>query len=389
MRYIFLILFVFVTLFGGEVMSSDVYSPYRDFQTQIRKYREEIQKIENLINDNNSKIDNYRLELKNIIKELNHISEIIKNSEDKGMDTESKLLLLETELTNQITKLEQLRNSFRNKVVWLYKNGSDYSMQILFTSGNLNQLYTRFQYLQKISRMRIKDYEKILMESYILEEKKKLTKMNESERNKYFAEKKENKKAVLFDKVQTENIIDSLNYLNELLTRRIQKLNTLLSETEIYKSNISSGLNFKVHIYPRYGTRQFEELKGELILPVPGNYILIDFGKSINPATKVYTYNNGLDFLISAGSDVSAVYEGTVYGIYNLPDFGNTVILKHNEIYYSVYSVLGMIKVEKGQQVRSGQIIGTTSMNLNGQCFHFELRENFKPVDPKQWLKWD
>lgn len=376
-------------MYDGDVISAGVYSPYRDFQIQMRKYREEIQKIENLINDNNVKIDYYRIELKNIIKELNHISEIIKNSEGKGLDSESKLLLLESELTNQITKLEQLRNSFRNKVVWLYKNGSDYSMQILFTSGNLNQLYTRFQYLQKISQMRIKDYEKILMESYILEEKKKLLKMNESERNKYFAEKKETRKTVLFDKVQTENIIDSLNYLNELLTRRKQILNMLLGELDIYVSAISAGLNFKVHINPDYGTRKIEELKGELILPVPSNYILIDFGKSINPATKVYTYNNGIDFLVSAGSDVSAVYEGEIYGIFNLPDFGNTVIIKHNEIYYSVYSVLGMIKVEQGQQVRSGQIIGTSSMNLNGQCFHFELRENFKPVDPKNWLKWN
>jgi septal ring factor EnvC (AmiA/AmiB activator) len=389
MRYILLILFVLSELSGGDAFSAGVYSPYRDFQIQIRKYREEIQKIENLINDNNFNIDNYRIELKNIIKELNHLSEIIKNSGEKELDSESKLLLLESELTNQITKLEQLRNSFRNKVVWLYKNGSDYSLQILFTSGNLNQLYTRFQYLQKISQMRIKDYEKILMESYILEEKKKLMKMNESERNKYFAEKKEMRKEILFNKVQTENIIDSLEYLNELLTRRKQILNTLLGELDMYSSVISTGLNFKIHVNPGYGTKKIEELKGELILPVPSNYILIDFGKSINPSAKVFTYNNGIDFLVSAGSDVSAVYEGEIYGIFNLPDFGNTVIIKHNEIYYSVYSVLGMVKVEQGQQIKSGQVIGTSSMNLNGQCFHFELRENFIPVDPKEWLKWN
>lgn len=389
MKYFVLILTLFLTCIFEESVSAGEYSPYKDFQIQIRKYREEIQRLENIINNNNVQIDNYKKELKNILKELNHISEIIKNSEGKEIDSENKLFLLETEHSNQISKLEILRNSFKNKVIWLYKNGSDYPLQILFTSGNLNQLYTRFQYLQKISKMRLKDYEKILMESYILEEKKRLLKMNVSERTKYFSEKKESKKVILFNKVQTENIIDSINYLNEILTRQKQRLNTLVNDAENFSSNISANLKFTIKNSSDYGVRSIEELKGELLMPVSSNYILIDFGKTVNPSTKVFTYNNGIDFSVSAGSDVYAVYEGIVYQILELPDFGRTVIIKHNDRYFSIYSILDKVNVAEEQKIRAGQIIGNSSMNLNGQCFHFELREDFKPVDPKLWLKWN
>lgn len=389
MKHLTYILTVFIVFIYCISVSAAEYSPYRDFQEQIKKYKEEIQRIENILNENNLQIESYKKELKNLVKQLNQIAEIIKNSEDKNLDSENRMILLETELSNQITKLEALRNSFRNKIIWLYKNGSDYPVQILFTSGNLTQFYTRLQYLQKISQMRLKDYEKIIMESYILEEQKRLSKMNLSERTKYFSEKKEAQKNILYAKVQTENLIDSLNNLGELFSRQTERLNSLMKETENYSSTVSSNLKFTTYNKPDYGEKEIEELKGNLILPVSGIFILIDFGKTVNPVTKVFTYNNGIDFSISKGSDVYAVYDGTVYKILDLPDLGNTVIIKHSDKYFSIYSVLGKINVSEGQEVRSGQIIGITSMNLNGQCFHFEFRENFKPVDPKVWLKWN
>lgn len=389
MKSLMHILILLMLFLSSVSLFADDYSPYGDFRAQTGKYREELQRIENILNDNNILIESYKSELKKLVKQLNQIAEIIKSSDDKNLDSESKMLLLESELSNQITKLEALRNSFRNKIVWLYKNGSDYPVQILFTSENLTQFYTRLQYMQKISQMRLKDYERILTESYILEEKKRLSKMNESERTKYFSEKKETRENILFAKVHTENMIDSLNSLGEILSRQVQRLNSRIKETEDFSSMLSSNLNFKVYTKPDYGEKDIEELKGNLILPVSSIYILIDFGKTVNPATRVFTYNNGIDFSISKGSDVCAVYDGTVTKVLDLPDFGNTVFIKHSEKYFSIYSVLGKVYVSEGQEVKSGQLIGNTSMNLNGQCFHFEFREYYRPIDPKLWLKWN
>ena len=389
MKSLMHILILLMLFISSVSLFADDYSPYGDFRAQTGKYREELQRIENILNDNNILIESYKSELKKLVKQLNQIAEIIKSSDDKNLDSESKMLLLESELSNQITKLEALRNSFRNKIVWLYKNGSDYPVQILFTSENLTQFYTRLQYMQKISQMRLKDYERILTESYILEEKKRLSKMNESERIKYFSEKKETRENILFAKVHTENMIDSLNGLGEILSRQVQRLNSRIKETEDFSSMLSSNLKFEIYTKPDYGDKKIEDLKGNLILPVSSIYILIDFGKSVNPDTKVFTYNNGIDFSISKGSDVCAVYDGTVTKVLDLPDFGNTVFIKHGEKYFSIYSVLGKVYVSEGQEVKSGQLIGNTSMNLNGQCFHFEFREYYRPIDPKLWLKWN
>jgi murein DD-endopeptidase MepM/ murein hydrolase activator NlpD len=69
--------------------------------------------------------------------------------------------------------------------------------------------------------------------------------------------------------------------------------------------------------------------------------------------------------------------------------FGNTVIIDHNDGYYSVYAHLGEILVNKEEFVEGGTIIGTVgeSGSLEGSKLHFEIYGNSRPVNPANWLK--
>jgi len=368
---------------------AELYNPVQDFRRQIEIFSDEIQNIENILSENNIAIDKLNKELKNIANQLKQTSELIKSSDTKNLGSDEKLNLLESELLNQIDKLEKLKNSFKNKVIWLYKNGSQYPLQILFTADNFSQFYTRLRYLQRISQMRIKDLENIKMESYILEEKKKLSGMKESERQKYFAEKKENEKELLSLKSVIQKSLDSLLWVNDVLNRKISVLKNNLAALDTLSVYISGNLSFPLYNYPVYKDSTITELKGRLIMPVASNFVLIDFGKSVNPFSKTLTYNNGMDFLVASGSEVFAIHEGTVYQVLELPELGNTIIIKHNDDYYSMYSVLQKIDIKQGDTIKSGQVIAKTYYNNNGQCFHFELWEKLKPVDPKLWLKFN
>ncbi len=381
------IIILFIVLFA-TVAYCDEFNLLSDLELQIRIYQEEIKFIESLINSNNNLLINYKKDLKDYISQLNQLAQLLESSEYSDSKDESKLIVQELELTAQKEKLERIKNSYKQKIIALYKQGSDYPIQILFSSESIPQLYTRLEYLQRLSQLRLREYEKIKTESFILQEKKKINKLSSQEKEKYLSEKKSIQKTILESKIQTEAIIDSLTYLNEILSRRIENLNSLIQKAELKKQNISQELKFSINHIPNYTGQPFSTLKGKLILPVTSVYIERDFGKSVNESTRAITYNNGIDFSVSKGSDVFCVADGIVFKIFTVPEFGNVIIIKHDYQYFTVYSVVEKIAVSENEKVEAGKIIAKTSHNNIGQIFHFEIWENKQPVDPKEWIEW-
>ncbi len=381
------LLIIFLTIFS-QYSFSDEYNLLSDLELQIRIYQEEIKFLENLINANNNLIINYKKDLKEYISQLNQLTQLLEGQGTEDIKDESKLLVQEIELTAQKEKLERIKNSYKQKIIALYKQGPDYPLQILFSSESIPQLYTRLEYLQRLSQLRSIEYERIKTESFILQEKKKINKLSSKEREKYLSEKKNMQRTILASKIQTESIIDSLTYLNEVLLRRIENINNQIQQTEIKKQNIANELKFILNHNPNYQGQPFSSLKGKLIPPVTSVYISRDFGKSINEQTRAITYNNGLDFSISKGSDVFCVADGTVFKIYTIPEFGKVIIIKHDYQYFTVYAVVEKITVSENDKIEAGTIIAKTSINNDGQIFHFEIWENGQPVDPKEWIEW-
>ena len=79
--------------------------------------------------------------------------------------------------------------------------------------------------------------------------------------------------------------------------------------------------------------------------------------------------------------------DGFVEEIRYIPFYGNTIIINHNNSYRTVYSVLKDINVIVKENIPAGKVIATTGENLNGQSFHFELWNDYTPLDPKPWFK--
>jgi len=85
---------------------------------------------------------------------------------------------------------------------------------------------------------------------------------------------------------------------------------------------------------------------------------------------------------------VIAAADGTVIFSASLKDFGETVILKHDRGFTTIYTHLGSRLVRVEERVVQGKKIGTPrSTGKNGRAFiHFEIRENTKPLNPLQFL---
>jgi len=100
------------------------------------------------------------------------------------------------------------------------------------------------------------------------------------------------------------------------------------------------------------------------------------------------TRNKGIDIAGNEGEPVLAAGDGEiVYSGNGLRQYGNLVILKHNDDYISAYAYNRQILVKRGDNVRRGQRIAELGKANDGQPrLHFEIRYRGKPVDPVKYL---
>jgi lipoprotein NlpD len=96
----------------------------------------------------------------------------------------------------------------------------------------------------------------------------------------------------------------------------------------------------------------------------------------------------GIDIVGNVGQPVLAAAAGkVVYVGSGLRGYGKLVIVKHNDVFLSVYAHNRELLVQQGQQVTRGQKIAEMGNTDADQVkLHFEIRKDGKPIDPMQYL---
>jgi septal ring factor EnvC (AmiA/AmiB activator) len=132
----------------------------------------------------------------------------------------------------------------------------------------------------------------------------------------------------------------------------------------------------------------FGALRGRLPWPTDGR-IVTGFGTQVHPRFGTRTQRNGVDIEAVEGTEVAAVFPGTVVYTGWFKGYGNLIILDHGSDYYTLYAHVAEIRVKEGDDVRQGQRIGTVgdTGSLAGPRLYFEVRYQGKPQDPEQWLR--
>lgn len=100
--------------------------------------------------------------------------------------------------------------------------------------------------------------------------------------------------------------------------------------------------------------------------------------------------NDGIDISVPEGTSVKAAENGVViYAGDGLKEFGNTVLVRHENGLVTVYGHADALKVQRGDKVKRGQEIAVSGMSgqTDAPKLHFEVRKNSTPVDPSTYLE--
>lgn len=132
----------------------------------------------------------------------------------------------------------------------------------------------------------------------------------------------------------------------------------------------------------------FEANRYKLPWPVDNGIVVLKFGDNKIENTFLTIDNPGLTIATpNPGTPVKAIFNGEVRGVYNLGD-GMAVTIRHGK-YFTTYSNLSGVSVEKGAMVKTGQVIGRTGKDDegNGGQIDFIMTVETRKIDPQGWLR--
>ncbi len=121
-----------------------------------------------------------------------------------------------------------------------------------------------------------------------------------------------------------------------------------------------------------------------IVFPLMAPRISSKYGPRKHPIRKAQRHHNGIDLAAPRNAHVRAVTGGVVVFADTYSGFGKLVTIRHPNGYVSLYGHLRDIRVETGERVAAGEIIGRVGSTglATGPHLHFEWRRNGKSIDP-------
>ncbi|GAB4233924.1 MAG: hypothetical protein Kow00121_61840 [Elainellaceae cyanobacterium] len=125
--------------------------------------------------------------------------------------------------------------------------------------------------------------------------------------------------------------------------------------------------------------------------PLPqASEVLTSYGWQVNPDTSEVVFQSGVNLQAEAGTPVLAAGEGTIAFAGSQEGYGNLVVVNHSQGLQTRYAQLGNIAVQTGQQVQSGERLGTVGANAATSYLQFEVRSNsalgWVAQDPSEYI---
>ena len=374
------------------LITSLAFNQDQNFDKSIKDTEEQISRLKNSINSGNKEVEKLKTQSKKTKDIIELTRKNIKNSNalinayDKKISLYNKQLVnLENAIIRNNQSINEIKKSYEIRSISLYKNRNNDLSNYIFNSKSFSQMIYRLKYFNIISDINQKSVDKI-------------------KTTQKFNKQKTYEISGLLDKVEEsknfkETEISSLNqkkkYQEKLLKQLKNEENEVKAEIATQLKQIDALEKLRKKIIAdkeKYNEQQLASLKridkdirnykGKLDWPVQGK-VIKKFGPQWNPRLNTTLDNPGIDISSRATLPVKSVFDGYVSTITFIAGYGTTVIIDHNNSYYTVFTHLENLLISENMNVKEGQNIGYVS---NDNIIHFEIWGNNQKLNPEKWL---
>lgn len=136
-----------------------------------------------------------------------------------------------------------------------------------------------------------------------------------------------------------------------------------------------------------FDDRRLRLLNMPTVAPVKG-IVTSGFGNRRDPFTGRLSFHEGLDIVAPTGKEVHATGDGIVTKAAMESGYGRVIYISHGFGVTTVFGHLSGWKVEQGQKVKRGQVIGFvgSSGRSTGNHLHYEVRVDGKSTNPIAYI---
>ena len=370
-------------------------------ESRKAKLQREIELLDKQLAQNASKSSALLSNLELLRKNIDNRKALVKESDKEIRRYGDSVYLKQLAINRLKARVDTLTAHYSRLVKSAYKNRDTriWYMYIL-ASDNLGQAYRRFGYFRNLStKMKEEAVTIKAMQEELEEEKARLAQLKKNA-EKVKAERVKELEKLRKDETASANTVaqlkkDRKKYEKELKAKKkeVEALNKEIARiiAEATKPKTSSGSQSQTQKDDPAAvalSAEFSANKGKLPWPVNGS-VVAKFGKQYHPVFKNLELpaNNGLDITAAKGSQVKAVFNGTVKQVFVMPGYNQCVLVQHGKNYFTFYCKLGAVSVKAGDKVTTGQVLGTIETQSGNNQLHFELWKDSKPQNPEGWLR--
>lgn len=357
-----------------------------------REKKESIKKAQELQEDMEDIEKSKESTLKYIEKLDKKTSQVEEDLEKVKADidtADSQLKAARKELKAAEESEEKQYTTMKKRIKYMYENGNQDYLEILFSSKSISDLLNRTEYIEKISA-----YDKGIFERYkqtkreIEQNKKEIeNKLTELEGLKEEATAEKNALGELKQKKKAE-----ISKYNDRLKVSQKKANEYAKQAAKAEAEVERLLQKKQDEIDRQndaGSGNYGGGDGTLRWPLNvSGRISSGFGKRNSPTAGASTYHKGIDIAVPSGTPIVAAGEGEVVTASYSSSAGNYVMISHGGRLYTVYMHCSRLAVSAGEKVSRGQTIayaGSTGIST-GSHLHFGVSKNGTYVNPLSYV---
>ena len=339
-------------------------------------------------------------QLKTLKQKIAIRAQLIRTIQKEVVYINEEIQLNQNEKLRLELELDSLKINYAYLIQQAYKSRKHFNrILFLFSSRDFQQAYKRASYMQQISQYRLSQADIIsakqaeLQNSIMILKKRKSIKQNliDNKQIEYETYKEEQAQEAISLAALSEK---EKELKKDLETKKFQRkkiqteIERIIADELKKASKTNSAIGFASTPEAIKLSNNFSSNKGELPWPVSKGLIISKFGKQKHPVLAgVNLENNGIEIATEPQGLCRSIFNGKVSSVITMPNGTKVVMIRHGE-YISVYSNLGEVFIEKGQEVATKENIGIvyTSKQEGSTVIDFQLWKSSQKLNPELWL---
>lgn len=381
---------VFLFFAGDTAVAVNYDEKIEEAEKEQKKYEKQSERLqEEMAEIESDKEDTLRY-IEKLDKKTEEVETELASLETQIAGTESRLETAKTELSAAEAEEEKQYMTMKQRIKYIYENGNQDYLEILFSADSMAELLNRTEYIEKIS-----SYDKGVFDAFRrtreeVEEKKGEIETALTQLEDMYGDAAAEEDALKNMRLKKKQELASYN--NSLKKTR-EQADEYARQAEKAEAEVEKLLIAKQRELERQNDMGGGDSGGgsgvlRWPLRVDGR-ISSGFGPRTSPTAGASSYHKGIDIAVASGTPIVAAETGTVVTATYSASAGNYVMIAHGDRLYTVYMHCSKLAVNEGDSVKRGGVIayvGSTGIST-GSHLHFGVSKDGAYVNPLDYVK--